>query len=190
MENITDVLNYDEDSNPTRYSAEDRDRFRITDDKQATWAMRKLMALRHRVEENEAVADAERLRIDEWLQYANQRYAGDIAYFEAILTMYAQQQRTTDGRKTIDTPYGAVKSRATQDKFKIVDEDVFLKWAEESLPDAIMVKRTPSVTNLKKAVTIETTETLGLVAMTEDGEIVPGVHVEAGSVSYTVEVSQ
>lgn len=168
----------------------ERERFEITEDAQAAWAMRKLLSIRQRMAENEAIADAERTRIDAWVHYANGKFESDVAYFEAILTRYAQQQRDREGRKSIETPYGSVKSRATQDKFKVTDEDEFFKWAEENLPDAVVVKRSPSMTVLKKAVTVESTNTLGLVAMSEHGEIIPGVAVEKGGVNYTVEVSQ
>lgn len=168
----------------------ERERFEITDDAQAAWAMRKLLSLRKKMAENESIADAERTRIDAWLHHTNSKFEPDTAYFEAILTRYAQQQRASDDRKSIETPYGVVKSRATQDKFKVTDEDKFFKWAEENLPDAIAVKRSPSLTALKKAVTVESTDTLGLVAMSEHGEIIPGVAVEPGGVNYTVEVAE
>lgn len=179
-----DIHEFDVDEQP------DRERFEVTDDSQAAWAMRKLLSIRKRIAENEAIADAERTRIDEWVHQANSKFQPDVAYFEALLTRYAQQQRASDDRKSIETPYGVVKSRATQDKFKVVDEDEFFKWADENLPDAVVLKRSPSLTALKKAVTVESTDTLGLVAMSEHGEIIPGVTVEPGGVNYTVEVTE
>lgn len=189
MSQVT-IHEFDQDGDVTRYEAEERERFEIKDDAQAAWAMRKLLSLRKKMAENEAIADAERTRIDAWLQHANGKFDGDVAYFEAILTRYAQQQRASEDRKSIETPYGVVKSRATQDKFKVTDEDEFFKWAEENLPDAIVIKRSPSLTALNKAVTVESTDTLGLVAMSEHGEIIPGVAVEPGGVNYTVEVAE
>jgi len=179
-----DIHEFDLDEQP------DRERFEVTDDSQAAWAMRKLLSIRKRIAENEAIADAERTRIDEWVHQANSKFQPDVAYFEALLTRYAQQQRASDDRKSIETPYGVVKSRATQDKFKVVDEDEFFKWADENLPDAVVSKRSPSLTALKKAVTVESTDTLGLVAMSEHGEIIPGVTVEPGGVNYSVEVTE
>lgn len=184
------VHEFDEDGDVTRYDAEDRERFEITDDAQAAWAMRKLLSFRQKMSENEAIAESEIQRINEWLHRVNRRFDDDVAYFEAILTVYARRQRDTEGRKTIDTPYGSVKSRATQAKFKVTDEDEFFAWAEVNLPDVIQIKRSPSLTALKSAATVEHTDTLGLVAMTEDGEIIPGVAVEEGGVNYTVEVTK
>lgn len=190
---MTDSVNiheYDIDSDPTRYEAEDRERFQITDDSQAAWAMRKLLALRTKMQANEKIADHERTRIDAWLDHENGKYTNDVAYFEAILTQYARQQREADNRKTIETPYGVVKSRATQNKFRVLDEQAFLDWAEANMPEAINVKRTPALSVLKESVTVEKTDSLGLVAMLEHGEIIPGVTVDPADVNYTVEVTK
>lgn len=183
MSEVT-VFEYDTSETP------DKEHFEVTDDAQAAWAMRKLLSLRSKMAENEAIAAAERTRIDAWLHYANAKFDGDVAYFEGLLTRYAHKQRETEGRKTIDTPYGAVKSRSTQPKFKVADDDEFIKWATDSLPEAVQIKASPLVSVLKEHVTIEHTDTLGWVAMTESGEIVPGVTAEPASVNYTVEVSK
>lgn len=190
MTDSVSIHEYDIDSDPTRYEAEDRERFQITDDSQAAWAMRKLLALRTKMQANEKIADYERTRIDAWLEHENGKYTNDVAYFEAILTQYARQQREADNRKTIETPYGMVKSRATQNKFRILDEQAFLDWAEANMPEAINVKRTPALSVLKENVTVEKTDSLGLVAMLEHGEIIPGVTVDPADVNYTVEVSK
>ena len=58
------------------------------------------------------------------------------------------------------------------------------------MPDAITVKRSPSLAAIKSAVTVESTESLGLVAMTENGEIIPGVDVTAAGVNFSVEVTK
>lgn len=187
MSNPIDVLDFDTEA---AMPSEERDRFQIEDDAQAAWAMRKLLSLRAKITENEKIAEAERVRIDSWLHYANAKYDGDVSYFESLLTQYAIKQREAEGRKTIDTPYGAVKSRATQPKVKVLDDDEFLKWATDSLPQAVQIKATPIVSVLKEHVTIEHTDTLGWVAMTESGEIVPGVSAEPAGVNYSVEVSK
>jgi len=179
-----DIHEFDVEEQP------DRERFEVTDDNQAAWAMRHLLSVRQRIAENQAIADAERSRIDEWLDRANKKFEPDAVYFEAILLRYAQQQRASDDRKSIETPYGVIKSRATQDKFKVVDEESFLEWATDNLPDAVNVKITPSISALKDHSVVEHTTTLGFVALTNGGEIIPGVSVEPGGVNYTVEVSE
>lgn len=187
MSNPVDVLDFE---TTAPMPSEQREHFEVEDDAQAAWAMRKLLSVRAKMAENEKIAEAERVRIDSWLHYANAKYEGDVTYFESLLTRYAAKQRDVEGRKTIDTPYGSVKSRATQPKVKVLDDDEFLKWATDSLPQAVQIKASPLVGVLKEHVTIEHTETLGWVAMTEAGEIVPGVVAEPAGVNFSVEVSK
>ena len=162
----------------------DRERFKIEGDKQAAWAMRKLLALQEKATENEAIADAERTRIDLWLESVNGKFESDIAYFTAILVEYATTQRAEAERKTIETPYGAVKSRIGQPKY-IYEQSELIKWAADAQPDLVRTKQELDLTALKKlAVTAEGT------VITEDGEIVPTVFVSAATVNYSVEVSK
>ena len=186
-----DIYEYDQDGDVMRYNTEEgtRENFHITDDAQAAWAMRKLLAYKKKMVENENAANAEYQRINEWLNRVNSRYARDIEYFEAILTQYARVQRQSEGRKSIDTPYGMVKSRATQSKFKVEDPEEFIQWASINAPQLVYIKASPNLTALKEFASAEETQTLGAVAMTEDGEIIPGVTVEPANVNYTVEVA-
>lgn len=178
---------YDRDGDPTRYEAEDRERFRIQNDEQAAWAVRKLGQFRARQDEAKQVAANEQERISEWLDRQLSRDADDIAYFTALLTQYALSERDQSNRKSIDTPYGVVKTRAGQPKFVVDDHDAFLEYAKQSHPEWIRVREDADVTALKKAVTVDDTPTLGLVAVTEDGEIVPGLQITPAQVSVTVE---
>ena len=173
-------------------SAENKDltNFQVTDDSQAAWAMRKLLSLKKKMMENENIAQTEHARMDEWLIRVNGRFESDVAYFEAILTQYARNQRQNEGRKTIDTPYGVVKSRATQSKFKVDDVDEFLQWASINAPQLVNMKAIPNLTALKEFASAEETQTLGAVAMTIDGEIIPGVSVDPANINFTVEVAK
>ena len=180
---------HDFDINEIPDDEEYRQRFKIENDSQASWAMRKLLSIRNKVEDNESIADSERTRIDTWLYNSNHKFDKDTKYFEFVLTEYAQSQRSA-GRKSIETAYGSVKSRATQEKFLVTDEESFFAWAEQNLPEAISVKRSPSLAAIKSAVTVESTASLGLVAMTENGEIIPGVDVTAAGVNFSVEVTK
>lgn len=175
---------HDFDENPI-----DVEGFQIEDDASAAWAMRKLLHAEQERQKNVEVGEAEHQRIDAWLERVNSKFNRDIEFFEGLLRVYAVKQRA-EGRKTIDTPYGSVKSRQTQAKFQVHDVDQFLSWADKNCPDAITVKVSPSVSALKGLVSVEHTDTLGWVAMMDTGEIVPGVSVEPADVSYTVEVSK
>lgn len=163
----------------------DRERFRVDDDAKATWAMRKLRAIEAKVAENQRIATDERARIDEWLERVNEPLAQDAAYFRGLLIEYARHEREAADRKTVITPYGSVKSRAGQPKWH-VDAAVFLDWARVSHPDLIRVKEEPNLTAIKEVVL--PVPGLPDIAVTPDGEPVPGITVTPADTSYTVEV--
>jgi hypothetical protein len=185
---MTDIHDYDEDGDATRYLAESES-FRIEDDEQAAWAMRKALAAHERRDANRRVAERERHRIDSWLAAVNATPDRDIDYFEGLLTRYASEERA-QGRKTIDTPYGAVKSRQGQPSIAVIDPAEFIAWAQAAHPDLLTVKVSPSLSAVKAIAEIESTDTLGLVAITPDGEVIPGVDVTPAAVTYRVEVSK
>lgn len=162
----------------------DRERFKIEGDKQAAWAMRKLLALREKAAENEAIADAERTRIDLWLESVNGKFESDIGYFTGILIEYATSQRAEAERKTIETPYGSVKSRIGQPKY-VYEQAELIEWASKAQPDLVRTKQEVDLTALKRLST-----TPDGTVITEDGEIVPTVFVSPATINYTVEVSK
>lgn len=182
---MDDIHDFDVDD----FDAEQHESFRIQDDAQAAWAMRKLLGARIRKDNNVNVAERERLRIDSWIEQVNVKHDRDIAYFEAILSQYASVQRN-EGRKTVETPYGVVKSRVGQPKIAVEDAEAFIAWAQQGHEDLLLVKVGPSLSAIKAIAEIENTDTLGMVAITPDGEIIPGVSVAPAVVSYTVEVSK
>lgn len=164
--------------------------FTITDDAQAAWAMRKLLQFEQEADEARRLAEAEKDRIETWLERQLSRHQHDRDYFRSILTHYAIGQRAEKDRKTIDTPYGSVKSRAGQPKITVSDLPAFLEWAKQDKPEFVRIKEDIDLTKVKAACQIENTPTLGLVAVTDDGEIVPGLNIDPATVNITIEVTK
>jgi len=183
MSQTFDALSWDNENSP---APEVREAFRVEDDQQATWAMRKLAAARNRIAEIESIANAEIDRIQEWADAECRQPMRDAEYFKFILTEYARDQRATEGRKTISTPYGAVKSRMSQEKFVVEDQDAFLEWARKNHPEFIRVKELPDLVALKDSAL----NVPGAAVDSESGEVIPGLRSEPGSPTFTVEVSQ
>lgn len=185
-----EVLDYDNDPEwPSIVEAEQEGGgFRITNDDEATWAMRKLLMYRKQEAEITNIAESEHQRIASWQQRRMGIIDRRLAFFENILRQYASEQRTTEDRKTIDTPYGVIKSRQGQAKFVIHGKEEFLAWADTH-PEAVLYEtvRKPILSALNDLATVEVTPTLGPVCVYE-GEIVPGVSVEPASVNYRIEV--
>lgn len=195
------VLSYDAADDPvepvidpeTHQPAEGQPHFVVDNDRKATWAMRKLLDHRTEIDGIVAVAEAEIARIQQWADEQVAKHAPSIAYFEAQLTRYAASVREESGGKvkSVSTPYGKVTSRAGTDKW-VIDDEAFLDWARESYPSWIRTveQRNVDVATLKANLSVESTDTLGLVAMTEDGEIIPGISIVPGETSFKVEVAK
>lgn len=144
--------------------------FVVDTDQKADWAIRKLAAVRKKQTENEAIYNAEVLRITEWLSTVNTALQRDALYFEAVLRPYALTQRS-EGRKSITLPHGTLKTTAGQPRIEFNDESKFIEWASKNEPTLLRVKTEVDKTALKALITEE-----GVVISTQ-GEIVPEVKV-------------
>lgn len=183
------IHDFDSEGDVTRYEAEERDRFIIENDEQAAWAMRKLLSYSMKADENAAIADAEHQRIDAWLTRQNAKFESDILYFRGLLIHYAERQRLLEQRKSVETPYGAVKSRQGQPKW-VIDEAEFLPWAKDNHPEFVRVKEEADLAAMKKSLEVADTDSFGPVAIDDAGQIIPGVSIAAATVNYTIEVSK
>jgi phage host-nuclease inhibitor protein Gam len=159
-----------------------RETFTVDNDAKADWALRKLGAIRAKIEENKAIAQAEAERIAAWLEHVNAAFADDIGYFEGQLRQYAETQRA-EGRKSVELPHGKIKSRAVNPKFAVEDKEAFLAWARANNPALIRITEAPAITEMNTALS---KSDVG-VAVDANGEVVPGVSVVDASVSYTFE---
>jgi hypothetical protein len=179
MAETADAIAWDAQADADR---EDRERFKIEDDSQATWAMRKAAATRARLTEIQSIADAEIERIQQWAEHESRVPMRDLDYFEGILIEYGRRQRA-EGRKTVSTPYGAIKSRSGQTRFTFSDKAQFIEWAKVNRPDWLVVKEEPSLSALRDS-------SLTVAADPDSGEVIPGLDVEPPIVNFTVEVSK
>jgi hypothetical protein len=167
-----------------------RQAFVIDDDQKAAWAMRKLRSLRAKQKVNEEIAAEEIARVNAWLESVNKTIENDAEYFVAHLSGYGHRVRLNpdDPRKSVTLPHGKISTRQSSRKWS-VDSDIFLDWARKSAPDLIRIKEEPALTKIKEAyaeLVVQNASVLEVV--TKDGEIVPGLTIEEGSLSVSVEV--
>ena len=161
-----------------------KESYRITNDAGAVWAMRKLHNVNQQLKANNEIADAEKLRIEMWLEKVNVKPEQEAQYFRAILEDYAKRERAESGRKSIQLPHGVVKSRITNSKIKVEDVELFIKWAEtNSLDDLVRIKKEPAVSDFKTVLEISGDKAVHVAT----GEIVEGVVIAPESINYSVE---
>jgi len=165
------------------------ERFRITDDSQASWAMRKLKAIRDRMAEIDQVAEVEFARITEWRNEQIEQASRDEPYFTAILNEYAKIEREVKDRKTISLPYGEIKSRAGSTRVDITDTEQFIAWAQANQPALLRTKIEPHKANIAEEFDGNLLRDDGSVIDLKTGEIIPGLHMTTGETTFSIKIA-
>lgn len=158
------------------YEVEQRDEaFVIKNDEDASFATRKLRDLIGQQLNNQAVADKEIKRLEAWLQQVNGALDFRVNYFRGLLIDYMRSEREK-GRKSVNLPYGTIKSRVNPDKVELDDE--FTQWAITERPELLSTPPTPA----PKPILAEVKKLL------QSGVSLPHAKIVEGGVSYSVEV--
>lgn len=161
---------------------EARERFRITDDDLASWAIRKLDFAGKEKARIEQACHAEIERIRAHMERAIAGPDHDISFFTARLVEYRRDLELLDPKlpKTYRVATGAISRKAGRKSTKVTDQDAFTQWALDHTPAALeYVPRVSALTGWPR------TED-GRVIDPESGEIVPGVETVTGEDSYSV----
>jgi len=162
-------------------------KFEITDLDSLNWVFRKLAALKTKEKEIKQLANVERDRISQWEQGELSSITNSTSFFEALIQKYHSGKLAEDPKaKTISTPYGKSKTRASKEVVEKADEDKLLNYVLENGLDEF-VKQSVKWADVKK--TFKIVDISGeKVVLDDNGQIVPGVSVKLASVSYSVEV--
>lgn len=136
---------------------------------------------RRRLQDALQVAEAERARIDAWLEDQQRRWA--TAGLEAVLADYHRARLADGGPKTISLPAGSLKSRALPARWDI-NPEVFLPWAAEHASGLIRTRHDVDKQAAKKALVAVD----GAAVDPASGEQVPGVTITDGGTGFTVVV--
>lgn len=150
---------------------------RIEEDGALWRAMRSLGYVARRRKARLARALAEHQRIDAWLDRDDKSDARREAYHRLIIESFARERRAESaGRvKSIDTPYGLVRTREVKGRVVIADRDAFFEWVHaEDRQDMVRVKEEPDSYAL--AAHVKAT-----------GELPPGCALGEDSLSVIVE---
>jgi len=152
-------------------------RFRIQDDNQADWALRKIARARQDLKEAEETAAIEIEKINRWLDGQRDESLRTERFFTALLQEYYEPRfMTNPDKKTYKLPSGKVQRRTQQPQFDR-DNEALLAWLKQrEMTDYIEVKETPKWGELKQQVQV-----VGEHVVIKDGplkgEIVDGVEV-------------
>lgn len=173
------------DVGPELGTEEARQRFRITTEDLADWALRKVARLRAEKQARRELAQREIGRIQEWLDRELAKLDRDERFFVNALVDYHRLVLATNPRaKTLSLPHGTVKARVVGASPTLVDESATLAWAENARPEVVKVKKSLDWAGLKKLLAVDPDEVHCVDPTT--GEVVPGVTVKPETVSFTV----
>lgn len=152
-------------------------RFRIQNDNQADWALRKIARARQDMKEAEETAAMEIEKINRWLDGQREESLRTERFFTALLQEYYEPRfMTNPDKKTYKLPSGKVQRRTQQPQFDR-DNEALLAWLKQrEMTDYIEVKETPKWGELKQQVQV-----VGEHVVIKDGplkgEIIDGVEV-------------
>lgn len=140
------------------------DRWRISDDGQAEWAMAKLVAAVTDLDKVNAQRDAYVAKAERWHARASAEPRRAVAYFTSLLEVWALRRRAEEEArnpkhfpKTFHLPSGKVSTRGGgAPRAIITDEAALLAWAREHLPQVITTetKTKVLVTDLRSHIEI------------------------------------
>lgn len=152
-------------------------RFRIQDDNQADWALRKIARARQDMKEAEETAAMEIEKINRWLDGQRDESLRTELFFTVLLQEYYEPRfMTNPDKKTYKLPSGKVQRRTQQPLFDR-DNEALLAWLKQrGMTDYVEVKETPKWGELKQQVQV-----VGEHVVIKDGplkgEIIDGVEV-------------
>jgi hypothetical protein len=155
--------------------SEHEDRFKVTDDSSANWALRKIAQHKKQMEQNNLLAEEEIHKIEAWNKQVNDEAQQSIDYFQSLLAEYAETIRNENPKfKTLKLPSGRIRYKKQQPKWNYDDEQVVQALKEADMTDYIKVKETPSKSDIKKAFVVSGSQVID----PETGIIIPGIEVE------------
>ena len=151
--------------------------FKVKDLEDANWCFRKMRAIKEAVEENKALIEAEKQRLEMWLTSENKKLEDDSVFFESVVQRYFLEEREKNPKFKLSTPYGKVSARKNE-KWEYDDETTIKSLKGAGLNELIRIKEELDKTSLKSAKKegkLTATEDGRLI--TPDGEVIDGVKI-------------
>jgi hypothetical protein len=178
-------LHHDLDDQLAQIGDEAESSFVIDDIDKANWAVRKLGVYAARLAEAEAFAQRERDNLDVWLAGERERAEQSSSFLAGLLRRYHEDRLEADPKvRTIHLPAGDLTARKSPDRWEVDNDEDLIAWAEQSGWGEVVRRRDPEVDRnaLKRTFHVAP----GGTVLAPDGEVVPGVTVVEGEVSFKV----
>lgn len=173
MGNLADKLDeyLDEQS-----GVEEVQRFTVTDNDTADWAIRKIVGYQDKIKEARELVEKRIMQYNKWLDDTTKENERQIAFFEGLLLPFAEKQLQGSKKKSIKLPNGTIGFRKSganffRDEQPVTGKDEKLtKFVKENAPDYLVVTETTAWGDFKKTLQVSDGK-----AITADGEVLPGI---------------
>lgn len=165
-----------------------RERWEVTDDALADWALHKIARIEAEQARLAHLADTRIADIRTWLDQATRPLDHDLDFFRSHLIAYRRRLEDRDPKlpKTYKLPSGAIKRRAGRDRTVVVDHQAFTAWALDNLPEALKIDpRVSALADARFATNVVDGEG-GHLFDRETSAMVPGVEIIEGTDTYSV----
>lgn len=164
---------------------EEKEKFEVNSLSSADWAIRKIKELEADIKQNNDFAEAEKIRLEQWLESENRKYQESIEYFNGLLSHYLQELRKDNPKAKISTPHGTVSTRKNPKQWTYSD-DVLAELEEKEMFEFIRIKKEVDKKELKKVLSA----TDDGIVVNSDGEVIKGVTVVDGGEVMTVKIAE
>ncbi len=164
-------------------SRADDPRFVLSDDRMASWALRKVAKANAAIAAVKAEVAERKALLDDYQRRATASHLGTVEFMTFLLEDYHRRELDADpSRMTIVLPEGRIKSTTPRTpKVQFENQAAAVEWLEAN-GHRDVVKRTAKITDVRKLVKIVN----GRVT-TDDGDAVPGLVAELGDTTFTVD---
>ena len=143
----------------------------------ADWAVGRILSLESRIARRVELAAELHSRIDAWLTKAQAPDQDSVAYLMSLLRPYVEAELTIQHRsRTLSLPSGSASMRRLPERLEITDKEAALAWCEAHAPEAVIIKKDLSKTELKRLVL-------------KSSEPVPGVDAALGVDTLIIKAS-
>lgn len=167
----------DEEQAPQRWS--------ITDDGCADWALKKIKTERDELERITALAEQEIARLKEQVEKAQRRYEQNTAFLTSMLEQFfdtVEHKRTKTGTESYRLLHGQLVRKPGGFKPE-PDHEKLVAWLRQNgYENLVKVEESARWGDLKKQITFTGT----IATITETGEIVEGVNVTETAPAFSV----
>lgn len=150
------------------------DRFKVQDDEQANWALRKIARVDEKLAESRETAKKEIDKVKTWLEQTEKQLNSEREYFEGLLLEYALEMGLDKAKKRSKAlPNGRFRFKKQGEDWRI-DNDVVISQLESlGLDHLIKVEKKPKKAEIKKEVKVHN----GKAVHAESGELIEGITV-------------